>query len=71
MNILINRILDLSGPLPDPAKFKRYLQTLDGRALQARVDALEADALKPRTEGKWTQLRIRMATTRQDELITA
>ena len=65
MNILIDRILALSGPLPDPAKHKRYLQMLDGRALQTRADALEADALKPRTDGKWTSLRIKLAATRE------
>ena len=34
MNILVDQILELSGPLPDPERYKRYLQTLDGRTLR-------------------------------------
>lgn len=69
MNILIDRILELSGPVPDPAKYKRYLQCLDGRELSQRAADLEAERGRPRTEGRWTALRIKMATTRQDRAL--
>lgn len=62
MNILIDRILALSGPLPDPAKHKRYLQMLDGRALQARLAALEHDATQPHIP-RWQGLRIKLAAS--------
>ena len=45
--IVIDRILALSGALPDPEKHRRYLLTLDNGALQARLAALEHDATQP------------------------
>ena len=71
MNILVNQILDLSGPLPDPDRYKRYLQTLDGRTLRERLDALEAEVGRPRVESKWTNLRIKMATTATSKRLKA
>ena len=39
-NTLINRIVTLSGPMPDETRFRRYLATLNGRQLAEREAAL-------------------------------
>ena len=38
-NTLINRIVTLSGPMPDETRFRRYLATLNGRQLAEREAA--------------------------------
>ena len=37
---LIDRIMQLSGPMPDPERHRRYLATLNTRQLQEREAAL-------------------------------
>jgi hypothetical protein len=48
METLINRLFELSGPMPDPAAHRHYLAGLHQDELQARADALTADRNKPR-----------------------
>ena len=40
MDALINRILELSGPMPDAEAHRRYLRTLTAPQLAARAKAL-------------------------------
>jgi len=39
---VIDRILELSGPMPDRWAFRRYLEGLKPALLQARLEQLEA-----------------------------
>ncbi len=60
MNILIDRIVALSGPLPDEALHRRWLSGLAHRALEERLTTLQAEAgraaLAPRT---WQSMKTR------------
>lgn len=60
MNILIDRIVALSGPLPDEALHRTWLHSLRGDQLASRLKALEAERDKPPTpnsRGKFRRLR--------------
>ena len=60
MNILIDRIIELSGPLPDEALHRRWLHTLRGDQLQERAKTLEEESGRPETpaaHGKFRQFR--------------
>lgn len=67
MNILIDRIMELSGPMAQPAKHRRWLETLHGRALDERLKALQADAAKPRTGAMRLNFRARHIPSTQLE----
>lgn len=60
MNILIDRIVALSGPLPDEALHRRWLASLPHRSLEERLTTLQAEAVKeansPRT---WMSMKTR------------
>lgn len=61
MGTVIARILELSGPLPDLAAHKRYLNSLGTDALQRRLAALEADRNNPHTP-RWFTRRTELQT---------
>lgn len=56
METTINRILELSRPLPDEAAHVRYLRQLKTGELRDRVDAMEADLIKHRRP-RWSSKR--------------
>lgn len=49
MTTIINRIIQLSGPVPDEAAFRRYLHTLSAEALHRKALDLAEDQEKPKT----------------------
>jgi hypothetical protein len=60
MDTIINRIITLSGPLPDEALHRRWLGTLRSDALERRLALMEADKDKPPTpsaRGNFRQMR--------------
>lgn len=68
MNILIDRIMELSGPMSQPVKHRRWLESLPGRVLDERLKALQEDAVKPRTEPRRLVFSARrIASTRLEE----
>ncbi len=60
MNILIDRIVELSGSLPDEALHRRWLATLTHRSLEEWLTTLQAEAgraaVAPRT---WSSMKTR------------
>lgn len=49
METIINRIVELSGSMPDEAAFRRYLHTLSAEALHRKALDLAEDQEKPQT----------------------
>lgn len=50
MDTVINRIIELAGPMPDEVAYRRYLRTLSSHALEAKARDLAAEDHKPMTQ---------------------
>ena len=50
MNGTINRIMELAGPMPDPAAHRRYLASLPTGRLEQRLKDLQAEQDRPLTQ---------------------
>ena len=55
VNTLIDRIMQLCGPIPNPLAHRRWLESLGHKGLQARLDALLAEQGKPATLERWSR----------------
>lgn len=53
VNLLIDQIMELSGPLPDPVKYRHYLDGLATPKLQERLEDLTASAHRQPALDQW------------------